>query len=167
MDSVTALSKSRSAVTVRVELPGPTTRSSIAWTRVWMSVWKSSTAWARVPEPFPPEPSLAVSTRPSASATVTFSGSSPSMLEATTLTIACTCSPSRSVPAEVSTSTDAVAGACSSAKTCFSGRARCTIAVSTPSIASMVLESSPSMARLKFVCSWASEVEMSALSRMP
>ena len=81
-------------------------------------------------------------------------------------TIAWTCSGPSSSPGPVSTRTDAVAGACSSAKTCFSGSARWTIAVSTPSMASMVLESSPSMARLKFVCSCACEVERSALSRI-
>ena len=53
-----------------------------------------------------------------------------------------------------------MAGSCSSAKTSFGGIARWTTAVSTPSIASMVLESSPSIARLKSVCSWNCEVEM-------
>ena len=82
------------------------------------------------------------------------------MLEATRWTIACTCSGvERRCRRVVSTRTDAVVGSCSSAKTCFGGSARCTTAVSTPSIASMVLESSPSIARLKSVCSWNCEVE--------
>ncbi len=68
------------------------------------------------------------------------------------------------VPAAVSISTDAVGGSCSSEKTFFCGSARCTTAVFTPSTASMVLASSPSIARLKSVCSWNSEVEMSWLS---
>ena len=67
-------------------------------------------------------------------------------------------------PGSVLTSTEAVAGSCSSAKTCLGGSARCTTAVSTPSIASMVLESSPSIARLKSVCSWNCEVERPWLS---
>ena len=97
---------------------------------------------------------------PLESATVTLPGSSPSMLDATRLTIAWTFSASTVVPAEVSIRTDAVVGSCSSENTFFSGMARWTTAVLTPSIASMVLASSPSIARLKSVCSWKSEVEM-------
>ena len=69
-----------------------------------------------------------------------------------------------SLPGEVAISTDAVGGSCWSAKTLAGGSARWTTAVSTPSIASMVLASSPSIARLKSVCSWNCEVEMLWLS---
>ena len=103
---------------------------------------------------------------PVESATVTLPGSSPSMLEATRLTTAWTFSGSMLVPAEVSIRTDAVVGSCSSENTFFSGSARCTTAVFTPSIASMVLASSPSIARLKSVCSWKSEVDMFWSSRI-
>ena len=65
----------------------------------------------------------------------------------------------------VATRTEAVGGSCLSAKTCLGGIARCTTADWTPSIASMVLESSPSIARLKSVCSWNCEVERLCLSR--
>ena len=81
------------------------------------------------------------------------------MLADTRLTTAWTW-PWSSVLAPVSTSTDAVVGSCSSAKTSLGGIARWTTAVSTPSIDSIVAESSPSIARLKVVCSWNCEVEI-------
>jgi hypothetical protein len=89
------------------------------------------------------------------------------MLEATRCTTAWTCSGVSVRPGLVCTSTDAVGGCCSSVKTSFWGIARCTTAPFTPSIALTVAASSPSMARLKSVCSLNSEVEIPWLSRIP
>ena len=105
------------------------------------------------------------SSLPVESATVTFSGSMPSMLAATRWTTDCTCSGLSVLPRRVETRTDAVGGSCLSAKTCLAGSARCTTADWTPSIASMVLASSPSIARLKSVCSLNCEVDRSCWSR--
>jgi hypothetical protein len=51
------------------------------------------------------------------------------------------------LPAEVATSTDAVGFSASSVNTSFCGIARWTVAALTPSIALIVLASSPSSAR--------------------
>ena len=83
------------------------------------------------------------------------------MLEATRWTTACTCSGDSVVPGWVETRTEAVVGSWASVKTSFCGIATWTTAVVTPSMPSMVRESSPSMARLKSVCSLNSEVERS------
>ncbi len=162
---MTVLSKSRSAVTWTVELPGPRTRSSSAWTWLAFWFWKSLTYWLRELAAAPPIASVVESSLPLESATVTFSGSMPSMLAATRCTTDWTCSGPRVSPGRVPTSTEAVGGSCLSAKTCLAGMARCTTADCTPSIASMVLVSSPSMARLKSVCSLNCEVERSCSSR--
>ncbi len=131
-----------------------------------IELWKSLTSWLRSPIPEPTPPSLLESSLPVESATVTLSGASPSMLEATRWTTACTWPGSRLVPGVVASSTEAVAGSCLSAKTCLVGSARWTTALPTPSRAPTVLESSPSMARLKSVCSLNCEVDRSWLSRI-
>lgn len=128
--------------------------------------WKASTCLVRAEAALTPPSVLSsvVSSLPLASVSVTFFGSRPSMLDATRCTIAWTWPSSSDVPGSVSMRTDAVGGSCSSVKTCFSGMARCTTAVSTPWMASTVLESSPSIARLKLVCSCDSEVDRLCLS---
>ena len=63
--------------------------------------------------------------------------------------------------------TEAVAFCSSSAKVSFFGIARCTVATLTPSIASMVFASSPSMARWKPMRWLNSELVRSWSSKMP
>ena len=63
-------------------------------------------------------------------------------------TIAWTLSPESVVPGAVSTKTEAVVSGVLETKTVFSGIARRTAAVFTPSMAEIVLASSPSRARL-------------------
>ncbi len=72
-------------------------------------------------------------------------------------TIAWTLSPERVEPAAVSTNTEAVVSGAVDTKTVFSGMASRTAAVFTPSMAEMVLASSPSSARLYVTDCWNSE----------
>ena len=90
---------------------------------------------------------------PAESVTVTFLGSRLATLEATRWTIDCTWLVLSVAPGWVPTSTAAVTGAVSVSKSFSCGIATCTTAVSTESSASMVLSSSPSVARLKVICS--------------
>lgn len=94
------------------------------------------------------------------SVTVTWSGAMLSTLAETRLVTAWICSPERVVPGARSSSTAAVGSACSVTKTSSLGRATLTMAWLTPSRASSVRESSPSIARLYVTCCWNSLLVM-------
>ncbi len=153
--SVVVLVSSRSswAVTLATAWPGPTiwSRTDCSELSTWLSYWSVSlvrSLLARSAETALSVPSPAAESRwPWPSTTVTSEESIPSMLEETRCTMLCTCCWVSWAPCEVLTSTEALGFCESSRKTSCCGMARCTIAVWTPPIASMVLSSSPSIAR--------------------
>ncbi len=145
---VVVLSKLRSALTVTAELLGPTIGVRMSETELVMSSSKPSTCELRLSAPTSTPSPAVESTLPAESVTVTSVGSRPSTLDATRCTIACTCSGESVVPGWAWTSTEAVVFCFSEENRSFCGIATCTTAVSTESSASMVLSSSPSIARL-------------------
>ncbi|MEY9775296.1 hypothetical protein ABH915_000904 [Arthrobacter sp. MW3 TE3886] len=98
-------------------------------------------------DPAVPPPTVE-STLPWESTTETLEGLRFSMAAEVRWTIACTLSLDRVAPASVSMNTEAVVSGALDTNTVFSGMASRTAAVFTPSMAEMVLASSPSRARL-------------------
>ena len=141
-------SKLRAASTRTTAWPGPTSLSSMLCTLLVVSSSIDCACCARASfcaeaPPSPPE----FRTRPELSATVTWSAVSLGTDDDTRCTMASTCAGFSGEVGLVCTSTDAVGTAAFSVKTSSLGTARCTTAVCTPSMASMVLRSSPSRAR--------------------